>query len=235
MAVDEVLLEGVRLGVSPPTLRLYRWETPSLSFGHAQRILPAPGGYDPQSAVASGLALVRRPTGGRAVLHAGDITYAIAANGLPAGVRASYGLLAAGLTHTLAHLGVTDARMGTDKPSNRSAACFSSATAADLSSANGKMMGSAQARRGTAVLQHGTLYTDYPNDLARLVFGADYTPIADLKQVLGRAPAWRELKEAFAVGLGLALVTAWEPGGLTAWEQEQAELSRSRYRVSTLH
>jgi lipoate-protein ligase A len=234
MAVDDALLESVRLGLSPPTLRVYRWSQPTLSFGHAQRLLPAPGGYDTAPASGAQLALVRRPTGGRAVLHAGDFTYAVATAGLPVGVRASYAVLAEGLTRALGRLGVLDASMGSDKSSPRSAACFASATTADLCNENGKLMGSAQARRGAAVLQHGTLYSHYPVALAKQAFGTDYVPVNDLLQALGHEPGWQALSEAFAWGLGAALETEWETGELTSWELEHVAGARKRYIISTL-
>ena len=85
MAVDEALLEAHRLGMAPPTLRLYRWSKPTLTLGYAQRL----DGFDTAALAAAGIDVVRRHTGGRAVLHAGDFTYSMVASGLPEGVSAA--------------------------------------------------------------------------------------------------------------------------------------------------
>jgi len=73
MAVDEAMLEGLRLGLSPPTLRVYTWSEPTISLGRAQAADPGLGAWP----------LVRRPTGGRAVWHVNDFTYAITAAACP--------------------------------------------------------------------------------------------------------------------------------------------------------
>ena len=214
MAVDEALLEGVRLGMSPPTLRVYRWSRPTLSLGRAQ-----------QGFATAGVATVRRPTGGRAVLHAGDFTYAIATDGLPPGVRASYTILADALGLALAKLGVPDVVCGgvcgpgeqPPAPPGRSPDCFAAITSADMRLLGNKLIGSAQARREQAVLQHGSLYLRYPQALAERVFGVR-PAVADLATVLGREPGWEELTAAFAAAFGEVLGLAWGPGELSGWE-----------------
>jgi lipoate-protein ligase A len=222
MAVDEAMLEGLRLGEAPPTLRLYRWQAPTLSLGRAQALTPELA----QACAAAGVALVRRPTGGRAVLHAGDLTYAVTAAGLPAGVKASYAVLAEGLQAGLASLGVATALGEASRP-GRSAACFASPTAADLKAGAAKLLGSAQTRRAGAVLQHGTLYVQRP---ALRLFD-DEGDVADLATLLGRLPALEEIERALATGLSQALGLAWTPGGLTPWELARVASTLQDFRV----
>ncbi|HLM68541.1 MAG TPA: hypothetical protein VK358_13475, partial [Longimicrobium sp.] len=86
MAVDEALAQSVRAG-EPPVLRVYRWSPPCLSLGRNQ---PS-GGYDRDEIRRRGLDVVRRPTGGRAVLHHRELTYSVAAaEGVLGGPRQAY-------------------------------------------------------------------------------------------------------------------------------------------------
>jgi lipoyl(octanoyl) transferase len=211
MAVDEAILEAHRLGLAPPTLRVYRWARPTLSLGYAQKEVFAD--------VPAGVDVVRRPTGGRAVLHAGDFTYAVVAKGLPEGVRASYELLAQGLAVALGQLGLETQLTPGALGAPGSPDCFKAATQADLQAAGRKLIGSAQTRRAGAVLQHGSLYVRYPADLASRVFGSANAEVADLTGLLGREPSWDEVKQAFVTGLGEHLGIRFEPGDLTDYER----------------
>jgi lipoate-protein ligase A len=225
MAVDEAVLEAHRLALAPPTLRVYRWARPTLSLGYAQRW---------SGPTVAGLDVVRRPTGGRAVLHAGDFTYAVVTRGLPEGVKASYERLALALARAIGCLGLeTQVAPGT-LGAARSADCFAASTQADLQAAGRKLIGSAQTRRAGAVLQHGSLYLRYPAALAAGVFGDADREVADLAGLLGREPAWDEVKQAFLSGLAAELGACFEPGALTPWETELAQsLMASRQSVSS--
>ena len=228
MAVDEALLEALRLGLVPPTLRAYRWARPTLSLGYAQRT----DSVDLAAAAAAGVDVVRRPTGGRAVLHAGDFTYAVAVTGLPAGVAASYRALAAALVEALRALGLqASLAPGTARP-GRSAACFATATLADLVVDGRKAIGSAQVRRAGAVLQHGTLYLTRPAaHAARLL--PDEAEVADLAGLLGAAPPWEAVRDAFVAGFARAFDVALVPGPLTAWEAERAATLAHGFEVQS--
>jgi lipoate-protein ligase A len=219
MAVDDAMLEALREGRVPPTLRVYAWQAPTLSLGRAQ-VLDA---ELEARCMQRGVTVVRRPTGGRAVYPAGDFTYAIAVEGLPAGVKASYAVLAEGLAEGLAGLGVATT-MGEASRPGRSAACFASPTAADLKAGAAKLLGSAQVRRAGAVLQHGTLYL---KRVAPAIF--DEGEVADLAGLLGRVPAWHEVRAGLAAGLGRALGITWQPGALTPWEAERAAATRNDF------
>lgn len=153
MAADLACLDEVAAGAAP-VLRLYRWSPPALSLGRFQ---PA-GDVDHARCRALGVEVVRRPTGGKALLHGGDLTYAVAMR-RPAGpagrVDALYGTLAAGLVAGLAELGVR-ARVGEER-GPAGPVCFAAAQGPDLRVGDRKLCGSAQLQRGTVVLQHGSV------------------------------------------------------------------------------
>jgi lipoate-protein ligase A len=153
MAADLACLDAVEAG-GPPVLRLYTWTPPALSLGRFQPDTDV----DFEACSAHGVQVVRRPTGGRALLHGGDLTYAVAMP-RPAGpdghVDALYRTLARALIAGLAGLGV-DAEIGGDRgPSGP--VCFVAAQGADLRVGERKLCGSAQVQRGSAVLQHGSI------------------------------------------------------------------------------
>ena len=188
MARDEALLaDAGRTGAA--FLRLYRFDPPCLSFGRND------------SAVEhGGVATVRRPTGGRAVWHEHEVTYAVAAplstfGRLRDAYRAIHGRLAAALRS----LGA-DAVLADDRPtirlSDRPASCFAATVGGEVLVNGRKLIGSAQVRRGAAFLQHGSILLDGSND----------TPNATtLRQVLGRRVTFEEV--------AAAIVAAWGESG----------------------
>lgn len=160
MAVDEVLLDGVAAGSAPPTLRFYSWTPPCLSLGYFQ---PSDA-VDLDGCRVLGVDIVRRPTGGRAILHDRELTYAVA---LPAsmlghdfGVLPSYYRLSLALHDGLHRLGIP-ARLApvTEEPSGavQGPACFDRPSAHEILLDGRKLVGSAQVRRGGALLQHGSI------------------------------------------------------------------------------
>ncbi|MEB3328135.1 MAG: lipoate--protein ligase family protein [Candidatus Sericytochromatia bacterium] len=224
MALDEALLEAHRQGLSPPTLRLYGWAKPTISLGYAQRLTPAELG----AWRAAGAAVVRRPTGGRAVVHAGDLTYSIVTTGLPPGVMASYRVLSEALAAGLARLGVAPCLAPGSAPPGRSVACFASTTPADLGVGGLKLVGSAQVRRHGAVLQHGCLYLRRTPWLSLL---PHQEGVGTLEDALGRLPAAEEVGEALATGFAEALGLALKPGEISAWEATQAGANEARWQL----
>jgi lipoate-protein ligase A len=190
MAIDRWLLDQLEAG-GPPCLRLYRWSTPTLSLGrHQVRLEPHWPGLVEQGRIS----VVRRPSGGRAVLHAGDLTYALACR--PAGTQRqqAYRDSCQWLQQAFAEAGQPLQWGGgpsggaNDGPSggrfveaHGRSSCFATATGADLIHANGaKRVGSAQLWRGGLLLQHGSLLLDPPADLWRDVFGAPPPGLAPL-------------------------------------------------------
>lgn len=173
MALDEHLLDasladGGKAGGA--TLRLYRWSRPTLSLGYHQRSLPPHW----RGLVNDGLIdLVRRPSGGRAVLHAGDLTYALIWPAAGGTRRQAYARACGWLCRAFAELGLP-LRFGHSAPSQERSSCFATSTQADLVHRNGaKRIGSAQLWRRGALLQHGSILVNPPIELWRNVFDED--------------------------------------------------------------
>jgi lipoate---protein ligase len=149
MAIDHWLLAQGR-----PALRLYRWQRPTLSLGFHQRRLPD---HWRSLAAAGRLELVRRPSGGQAVLHGGDLTYALVWPDPPTDRQQAYRQACRWLQQVFAQLD-QPLRFGSAPASLAGSNCFASSTAADLVHADGaKRIGSAQLWRGGRLLQHGSI------------------------------------------------------------------------------
>jgi lipoate-protein ligase A len=158
MALDAALLRAAgREGVC--ALRLYAWDPPTLSFGRNE---PALRRYDRDAIAARGLAVVRRPTGGRAVWHEGEVTYAVAAPASTFGtLRQAYREIHATIAEALASLGAAVV-LAADRPPPPAGvgagACFASAAGGEVMALRGgKVVGSAQVRGDGAFLQHGSV------------------------------------------------------------------------------
>jgi lipoate-protein ligase A len=170
MALDQALAEAAASGDSPSTLRFYRWHPPAVSLGRHQ---PA-NEIDADEAFARGYEIVRRPTGGRAILHTDEFTYSVAAATdeprvagtlMDAYLRLSNALLAG-----LQIIGLTADKAGGHVRAGRdvSAVCFEVPSAYEITGSDGrKLIGSAQSRRAGYVLQHGSL--PLTGDIGRLV------------------------------------------------------------------
>ena len=166
MAADLALLEATAADATP-RLRLYGWHPPAMSLGRFQ----PDDDVDHAACARLGVEVVRRPTGGRALLHGGDLTYAVT---LPAGpapnVDATYAHLATGLRAGLARLGVTAEVARHEGPAG--AVCMATQQGADLRVGDRKVCGSAQVQRGGGVLQHGSILLErLPFDETDLVVG----------------------------------------------------------------
>ncbi len=232
MAVDEALMEAAREG--GVVLRLYRWSPPCLSFGRNQR---ARGRYDAGAAADRGIDVVRRPTGGRAVFHHREVTYAVAApSDLWGGLRPSYRAINRALARGLRRLGApveSAARRGrAPEPSSR--ACFRDPLPGELVAAGRKLVGSAQWRREGALLQHGSvLLHDDQEEAERLRTAGDGETgpgAASLADLLEAVPDPAEVAEALRAGFAEELGARVEPGGLTPEEEELARDLEERYR-----
>ncbi|MFO7587106.1 MAG: biotin/lipoate A/B protein ligase family protein [Gemmatimonadota bacterium] len=231
MAIDDALMEAGRAGLV--TLRLYRWEPGCLSFGRNQT---ARGLYDGERAAALGFDVVRRPTGGRSVLHHRELTYAVAAPADWGSLGEVYlrinRALAAGLRLLGADVRVHEAAGG-PAPRPEVRACFRDPLPGEVTAAGRKLVGSAQWRDAGAVLQHGSILLHNDQELVeRLrVDGppAAEVPAVGLAELLGAEPGAAELEDAIAAGFEESLGVALERGALTAREGELAELRRARY------
>ena len=181
MAIDLTLLEQAQQDAS--WIRLYAWKPHCLSFGRNE---PASTRYDAERILAMGLDTVRRPTGGRAVWHARELTYAVAAPyRLFGSLHAAYLEIHQLLAEALGTLGIAAMLAPHGRPGSLDAgACFSRPVGGEVLVAGRKVIGSAQLRRGTAILQHGSILLQ---DDQRLLAGL-------LRN--GRAPAEHSWPEA---------------------------------------
>jgi lipoate-protein ligase A len=169
MAIDQAMALACAAGESPPTLRFYRWQPPTVSLGRHQPLAE----IDRSAVAALGYDLVRRSTGGRAILHVDELTYSVAAPAdeprLRGGVMDAYLRLSNGLLAGLQALGLqAEKAAGNVRTApDVSAACFEAPSAYEITAAGRKLIGSAQSRRARYVLQHGSL--PLTGDITRLV------------------------------------------------------------------
>ncbi|MGD9374554.1 MAG: lipoate--protein ligase family protein [Anaerolineae bacterium] len=246
MAIDEAIMLAVIDGASPPTLRFYGWSPPCLSLGRNQPLADV----DQAACRAAGVDVVRRPTGGRAILHTDELTYSVI---LPqsdpraeGGVTESYRRLSEGLLAGLHLLGVEASRSLGRKPSgDPSAVCFEVPSDYEIVVGARKLVGSAQWRSKGGVLQHGSL--PLWGDLARIV---DYLAFSEEERARqrphvraraltvqtakgGQRVSFDDAAQAMAKGLATSLNLLLEPGGLSAQERKQAAvLRRGRYATA---
>lgn len=176
MAIDHWLLEQHLQGKLPPILRFYLWEPAAISLGYHQKHWPE--FWQQLTWQEQPLDIVRRPTGGRAVLHQGDLTYAIIASELPENRCVAYQYLCQFLITGWRSLGVELQYGCTGRGYIQNPNCFGTSTAADLILSDGtKLIGSAQLRRNKAILQHGSIRLTPDTELFHQVFGV-HSPTA---------------------------------------------------------
>ncbi|BAZ46139.1 biotin/lipoate A/B protein ligase [Chondrocystis sp. NIES-4102] len=172
MAIDRYILEQHRINRHPPTIRFYTWGRATISLGYHQRDYPQ--AWQNLTWEGKPLDIIRRPTGGRAVLHQEDLTYMVVMSA-SAGKRLEvYKQICQFLVVGWRSLGV-DLNYGTaTKEYIQDDNCFATATGSDLVTARGcKVIGSAQLRRGKTILQHGSMILDTDSNLYRQVFGVN--------------------------------------------------------------
>jgi lipoate---protein ligase len=170
MAIDHWLFDQCHQGLHPPVLRFYRWAPAAISLGYHQRTWPSH--WKSLQHQNQPIDLVRRPTGGRAVLHAGDLTYCIVLPNQSGHRRQTYEHICAFLIQGWRSLGLTLHYGNAGKGYHQQVNCFESSTSADLVTPEGiKFIGSAQAWRGQTVLQHGSMQLAFNQDLYSAVFG----------------------------------------------------------------
>jgi lipoate-protein ligase A len=213
MAVDEAILEGVAREISAPTLRLYAWDPPCLSLGYAQPI----SDVDLEALKANAWDIVRRPTGGRAILHTDELTYSIIGRQddplLAGSVIESYRRLSQALLQALTLLGipaVAEAKPPLPAGSDpKGPVCFEVPSTYEITYDHKKVIGSAQARRKGMVLQHGSfpLHGDLGRITKVLHFEDEagraraaqrvHTRAATAEEILGIPPTWEQTAAAF--------------------------------------
>lgn len=245
MAVDEAILESIGRGDSLPTLRLYAWTPPCLSLGVAQPFADV----DMARLRARGWDVVRRMTGGRAILHTDELTYAVigpADNPILAGsVLESYNRIAKALLRAVRDLGMAVKIEEVGQVSNLSKnnpVCFEVPSTYEITVDGKKLIGSAQARRKEGVLQHGSLplFGDLTRVAQALAFADEsarnhaaerlLARAATVESALGRPVEWDTAAQAFIHAFESELGIQGEPGELTEEETSRAaELVREKY------
>lgn len=239
MATDAALMaESRRTGIA--TFRVYAWDRPTLSLGRHER---ARDRFDPARIEAAGVGLVRRPTGGRALLHHHEVTYSVTA---PAGtlpLAESYRAINALLLDALARLGVSATVDGGARRPLRpeGAACFAEPAAGELTVAGAKLVGSAQLREDGALLQHGSILL--ADDQGRIdglrpdgarrtrIEGTDETAAltptaqaATLSAILRREVGYGEVRDALAAAFTAATGNAALPAPDASLQDDLARL-----------
>ena len=199
MAIDHALLDRT-LATGQAFLRCYRWEPHCLSFGRHE---PALRRYDIPRIRALGLDCVRRPTGGRAVWHARELTYCITAPLLAfGGLREAYGAIHRMIAVALGRLGVEPrlAPRSAPVPGVASGPCFAAPVGGEVLVLGKKVVGSAQLRVGDAFLQHGSVLLEDDQSLVSELagLGRDDTNAAPLSALLPRAASFGEVADAMA-------------------------------------
>ena len=199
MAVDEALMAYARdAGIW--LLRVYSWSSPTLSFGRNQRAL---GGYDLARIAEQRIDVVRRPTGGRAILHHREITYAVTGPVESAGdLRESYARINRLLIAGLQTLGAAEIEItgNVDRGAHPGfVPCFHHPSTGEITVRGRKLVGSAQWRSDGALLQHGSILVDDDQfQLSSLLIekGETIPNPATLRGELGRAPTAHEVASA---------------------------------------
>lgn len=244
MAVDEAMLEHVERGEVLPTLRLYAWIPPCLSLGRAQPFTDV----DMPRLQAHGWEVVRRMTGGRAILHTDELTYSVTGPAdepnLAGTVLESYNRLASALLAAVQDLSLP-VEMKEGKAENTEApnpVCFEVPSTYEITVVGKKLIGSAQARRKEGVLQHGSL--PLTGDLTRICQALVFPDEAarekamqrlleratTVESVLGREVAWETAVQAFVQAFEAQLGLNLEVGELSQAESSRAEeLVREKY------
>jgi lipoate-protein ligase A len=238
MAVDETLMESVGSGAAAATVRLYGFAPPTLSFGRFQRIKDR---IQWKTVREQGITLVRRPTGGQAVLHDQELTYAVVLHRehlQPFRKREIYGFIAELLLEGLVRLGVQGQSNRKRSGDLHNPDCFRSTGEYEIASSSAKkLIGSAQVMSRTASLQHGAVPLDMSYQRIDRYLALD--PESQLSEPsclsgeLGKPVSFAQAVQAFAEGFDRALRrrgAKLQSGGLSDRERRRAqELLEKKY------
>lgn len=255
MAIDEAMLIAHSEGKTPPTVRFYGWNPATLSIGYFQK---AEDEIDLEEVSRQGVGFVRRPTGGRAVLHDRELTYSMIVSeeypDMPTTVNEAYRVLSEGLVHGFRGLDLRAEMVNLGAPEEKakytstagSAACFDSPSWYELVVEGRKIAGSAQTRSRGVILQHGSILlemdveqlfsllrfsSDRIKERLKTSFHTKAVSIGDICRGMGRPPVtYEEAETAFRRGIAEGLGIHLEEGELTEYERElAAQLSAEKY------
>ena len=239
MAIDRAILTACEKGQAPATLRLYGWEKPTLSIGYSQNKLRD---VDTVQCERRNIPIVRRFTGGRALLHQYELTYSLVAPiphpRFPGNLAGAFGAVSKAVIFSLEKADVPRPEIsGIDKRSlgngnKRSPACFSTPNHWEITVKGKKLAGSAQRRLNGAFLQHGSILLDWDPELAHSLFRYSSESeqaqglkslilgTSTLKEVLSIKPEWREVAHCFVEGFQNTFPGYWQPETLNSLETD---------------
>lgn len=244
MAIDEAILLSADSGKSPPTLRFYGWSPPAVSLGYFQDFIRE---VNLNNCRSMGVDIVRRPTGGKAVLHENEITYSVISSKdnplFPDNILGTYKVISSCLIEALVSMGINASVVESGYRQNGTnvlkSLCFSEPSRFELLVAGRKICGSAQVRTKNAFLQHGSLLLSFEPERAVKLLCPE--PAPDLSDKLGRSvtsvneysdnfssrsEAVRILKDSFRKILNIK----FSEGTLTPGEQaEKIRLIKEKY------
>lgn len=239
MAIDRAILTASDRGQAPATLRLYGWNKPTLSIGYSQNELMD---VDRKQCERRNIPIVRRFTGGRALLHQHEFTYSLVASiphpGFPGNLGGAFCAVSKAVILSLEKAGVDKPEMvGKEKKppggrQKRSPACFSTSNHWEIRVKGKKLAGSAQRRLNGAFLQHGSILLDKDPELAHslLRYSSESeknrvlrtltSNTLTLNEVLRVNLEWAKLSQCFADGFQETFPGLWKPGALSSLEME---------------
>jgi len=239
MAKDHAILIACNKGEAPATLRLYGWQRPTLSIGYSQDVSKS---IDLESCEKKRIPVVRRYTGGRALLHQYELTYSVVApiphKAFPGSLRGAFGKISQAILESLKLGKIEGAEVAGKKDRKpgfelrRFPACFSVANHCEITVEGKKLIGSAQRRLRYAFLQHGSLVLDmnpklthtllkYSSDFERLaVLKSLISKTITLKQILKRDLELNEVAKWFLKGFQKSFSGNWREGKLSKKESD---------------
>ncbi|MCD4838202.1 MULTISPECIES: biotin/lipoate A/B protein ligase family protein [Neobacillus] len=250
MALDEALLDWHSQGKIPPVIRFYGWDPPTLSIGYFQKVEKE---IDMDAVKEHNLGFVRRPTGGRGVLHEHELTYSVIVSEehpkMPKTVTEAYRVISEGILNGFHHLGLEayfaipktlEERDSLKNP--RSAVCFDAPSWYELVVEGRKVAGSAQTRQKGVILQHGSILLDldeeklfslfkYPNERVKERMKKSFKDKAvAINDISPRRITLEEAKDAFYKGFAEGLNIELEPYQLSDEELEYVnQIAKNRY------
>lgn len=250
MAMDEALLDWHSEGLIPPVIRFYEWNPATLSIGYFQTVEKE---IDMDAVKRLGLGFVRRPTGGRGVLHEHELTYSVIVTesypSMPATVTEAYRVISEGLLLGFQNLGLNayfsipntdEQKENLKKP--KSAVCFDAPSWYELVVEGKKVAGSAQTRQKGVILQHGAILLDLDEDklIETFKFTSDEVrnrvrnglsqKAVSINKIISKPVTIEECKVAFKKGFADALEIELVEYTLTEEQQNYVkELEATRY------
>lgn len=234
MLIDEALLESHLLNETPPTLRFYQWEKPTLSLGRSQKLSEV----NLEVLKKNDFAICQRPTGGKAVFHQGEFTYSFVSSttyNMPENLFSAYIEISKAIMLGLKELQPMPLELGTEKNNTyaKSSFCFSASTISDLNYLGNKLVGSAQLRKKQALLQHGSILIkqDFLQLPSLFVNEVAVTNQINLSEILGFIPSYDALKKVLLKGFEEYFKISFETSELTSKEKEFVNNNTNKWKL----